>query len=74
MIFSKKTTRVVSILNMKVYSGVWKIGQKHSKMAILAKNGQILVNGQNFAISEDFRHIEYDFLKEDHKNNFHTKN
>ena len=28
----------------------------------------------NFAISEFSRHIEYDFLKEDHKNNFHTKN
>ena len=39
------------------------------------KNGQILVlNGQNSAISEFSRHIEYDFLKEDHKNNFHTKN
>ena len=39
------------------------------------KNGQILVlHGQNSAISEFSRHIEYDFLKEDHKNNFHTKN
>ena len=38
------------------------------------KNGQILVlNGQNSAISEFSRHIENDFLKEDHKNNFHTK-
>ena len=51
------------------------IGQKHSKTAILAKNGQIFViNGQKFATSEFSRHIEYDFLKEDHKNNFHTKN
>ena len=32
------------------------------------------LNGQNFAISEFSRHIEYDFLKEDHNNNFHTKN
>ena len=32
------------------------------------------LNGQNFAISEFSRYIEYDFLKEDHKNNFHTKN
>ena len=39
------------------------------------RNGQIFVlNGQNFAISEFCQHIEYDFLKEDHKNNFHTKN
>ena len=32
-----------------------------------------LFHGQKFAISEFSRHIEYDFLKEDHKNNFHTK-
>ena len=39
------------------------------------KTGQIFVlNGQNFAISEFSRHIEYDFLKENHKNNSHTKN
>ena len=31
-----------------------------------------LFHGQKFAISEFSRHIEYDFLKEDHKNNFHT--
>ena len=78
MIFSKKTTGVVSISKIKkIYSSVWKIsiGQKHSKMAILPKNGQILVlNGQNFAISELSWHIEYDFLKEDYNNNFHTKN
>ena len=44
------------------------IGQKLSKLSILAKNGQILVlNGQIFAISEFSRHIEYDFLKENHK-------
>ena len=45
------------------------------KTKIWPKNGQILVlNGQNSAKSEYSRHIEYDFLKEDHKNNFHTKN
>ena len=38
------------------------------KWTIFATNGQIL------AISEFSRHIEHDFLKEDHKNNFHTKN
>ena len=55
----------------KIHSCVWKfIGQKLSKQSILAKNGQILVlNGQNFAISEFSRHIEYDFLKVDYKNN-----
>ena len=34
----------------------------------------LLFHGQKFAISEFSRYIEYDFLKEDHKNNFHTKN
>ena len=47
------------------------IGQKHSKLSILAKKD---LNGPNFAISEFSQHIEYDFLKEDHKNNFHTIN
>ena len=31
-------------------------------------------NGQILAISEFSRHIHYDFLKEDHKGSFHTKN
>ena len=33
-------------------------------------------NFKKITILEDFEHfcIEYDFLKEDHKNNFHTKN
>ena len=34
----------------------------------------LLFYGQKFAISEFSRHLDYDFLKEDHKNNFHTKN
>ena len=33
---------------------------------------KMALNGPNFAISEFPQHIEYDFLKEDHKNNFHT--
>ena len=32
------------------------------------------LNAQNFAISELSWRIEYDFLKEDQKNYFHTKN
>ena len=48
---------------------------KTLKTVNFAKNGQIFVlNGQSFAKSELSRHIEYDFLKEDHKNNFYTKN
>ena len=41
----------------------------------MATNGQILArNGQILAISEFSRHIHYDFLQEDHKGSFHTKN
>ena len=37
--------------------------------------GKLLaISGQNFAISEFSRQIECDFLKDDHKNNFDTKN
>ena len=51
------------------------IGQKISNCQFWPKNGQILVlNRQNFALSEYSQHIEYDFLKENHKNNFYTKN
>ena len=70
MIFSKRTIRTTSIPKIeKIHSGVWKLrAKKPSKLSILAKNGQIL------AISEFSRHIYYDFLKEDHKGSFHTKN
>ena len=40
--------------------------QKIDQMSVL--------NDQSFAKSEFSRHIEYDFLKEDNKNNFHTIN
>ena len=60
----------------KIHSCVWKLQVKNSQNSQLwPKNGQIFVlNGQNFAKSEFSRHIEYELLKEDHKNNFHTKN
>ena len=77
MIFSKRTIRTTSVPKIrKIHSGVWKLQVKYTQNSqFWPKNGQILVlNGQNFAISEFPRHIEYDFLKEDHKNNFHTKN
>ena len=49
--------------------------KKLSKLSILAKNGQIVVlDGQNFSISEFSRHVHYDFLKEDHKGSFYIKN
>ena len=58
------------------------ISQKPSKLSILAKNEQILTkngptlatNCQILAISEFFWHIYYEFLREDHKGSFHTKN
>ena len=34
---------------------------------------KMALNGPNYAISEFSQHIEYDFLKENHQNNFHTK-
>ena len=77
IIFSKTTIRKTSILKIrKIHSSVWKLYAKNSQNCqFWPKNGQILVlNGQNLAISEFSWHIEYDFLKEDHKNNFHTKN
>ena len=58
----------------KIHSCIWKLYVKNSQNSqFLPKNGQIFVsNGQSFAKSEFSRHIEYDFLKEDHKSNFHT--
>ena len=61
--------------NQEDSQGVWKLQVKYSQtIQFWPKNGQIFVlNGQNFAKSEFSRHIEYDFLKEDHKKNFNTK-
>ena len=60
----------------KIHSCVWKLEVKnYENSQFWTKNGQIFVlNGQNFAKSDLFRHKEYDFLKKDHENNFHTKN
>ena len=77
MIFSKRTIRTTSIPKIrKIHSGVWKLKAKNLQNCLFwPKNGQILAtNGQILAISEFFRHIHYDFLKEDHKSSFHTKN
>ena len=67
--FSKKTIGTTSTPKIRKINGrVWKLLVKNSQNCqFCPKNGRILVlNDQNFAISE------YDFLKEDHKNNFHT--
>ena len=77
MIFSKRTIRTTSIPKIrKIHSGVWKLQGKNSQNCkFWPKNGQILAtNGQILATSEFSRHIHYDFLKEDHKGSFHTKN
>ena len=36
------------------------------------KDQNLVSNGHNFVILEFSRHIEYDFLKEDHESNFHA--
>ena len=73
MIFSKRSIRSTFILKIrKIHSGVWKLMQKTLKTVNFGP--KMALNGPNFAISEFLQHIEYDFLKEDHQNNFHTKN
>ena len=70
MIFLKRTIRATSIpIIRKIHSGVWKLNDKNLQYCqFWANYGQIL------ATSEFSRHIHYDFLKEDHKGSFHTKN
>ena len=46
----------------------WKIEAKNSQ-----KSQNVVKSGQILNIFEFPRHAEYDFFKEDHKNNFHTK-
>ena len=63
MIFSR-TIRTTSIPKIrKIHSDIWKL---------TAKNLPNVNFGQK--ISEFSWHIHYDFLKEDHKGSFHTKN
>ena len=57
----------------KINNCVRKLWVKKSQNSQFWQKLQFFVlNGQNFAISEFSRHTEYDFLKKDHKNNFHT--
>ena len=60
----------------KSHSGVWKLKARNfQNCQFWSKSGQILAtNGKILAISEFSRHIHYDFLKEDHKGSFDTKN
>ena len=68
-----KNIRTTSIPKIrKIHSGVWKLEVKNSQNCQFWP--KMALNGPNLAISEFSQHIEYDFLKEDHKNNFHTKN
>ena len=50
---------------------IWKLEVKNSQNCPFWP--KMALYGPNFAISEFSQHTEYDFLKEDHKNNFHTK-
>ena len=77
MIFSKRTIRTTFIPKIRmVQSCVWKLKARNLQNChFWPKNVQILAtNGQILAISEFSRHMHYDFLKEDHKGSFHTKN
>ena len=78
MIGSRKESKFKEVQYQKLGRFIAALGSYRSetqKTVILAKNGQILVlNCQNFTISEFSRHKEYNFLKENHKKNFHTKN
>ena len=72
MISSKKTTRTTY---HKLGRFIAAFGSYKSRILKTVNFGQkIALNGPNFAISEFSQHIEYDFLKEDYKNSFHTKN
>ena len=53
----------------RIRDNFWKIEPKNSQ-----KGRNFVRNGQILNIFEFPRHTEYDFLKEDNKNNFHTKN
>ena len=73
MISSKKTIRTTSIPKIrKIHGGVWKLEEKNCQTVNFGQ--KMALYGPNFAISEFYQHIDYDFLKEDHKKNFHTKN
>ena len=70
MIFSKKTIRKTSIPKIrKIHSGV--CGNHKPKTLKTVNFGHKWPNVGHLRI---FRHIHYDFLKEDHKGSFHTKN
>ena len=64
MIFSQKTIRTTTIQKLGRFRE--ELGKYRSKTLKMA------LTGQNIAIPKFYWHIEYDFLKEDHKNNFHT--
>ena len=73
MFSSKKTIRTTSIAKLGRY--IVAFGNYRKKTLKTVNFGQkMALNGPNYAISEFSQHIEYDFLKEDHKKNFHTKN
>ena len=74
--FPGKTQRKKQLPYHKLGRFIAAFGSYGSRTLKTVNFGQkmALLNGPNFAISEFSQHIEYDFLKEDHKNNFYTKN
>ena len=43
------------------------------KLRTLSLRSKVTGSCKKKSVSEYSQHIEYDFMKEDHKNNFHTK-
>ena len=75
MIFSRRPEKQLSYQKLgRFIAAFGSYRPKTLKTLNSGKNGQILaLNDKNFAIPEFSWHIEYDFLKEDHKDNFHAK-
>ena len=74
MIGSPERVRIQRSSIQKLGRFIAAFGSYMSKTLKTVNFGQkMALNGPNFAIPEFSQHIEYDFLKEDHKNNFHTK-
>ena len=72
MIFSKRTIRTLSIPKNEG-KFITAFGSYEPKnLETVNFDQEMALNGRNLVIPEFSLKIEYDFLKEDHKNNFNT--
>ena len=75
MLVPRKKSKFKEVPYHKLERFIAAFGSYRSRTLKTVNFGQkMALNGPNFAISEFSQHIEYDILKEDHKNNFYTKN